>query len=208
MGRRSDPPGVQAAKGNPGRRKTAVARREERAREVADLLAASLGQIVGDEPPAIIAKDPVAVEMWRDLAPVLGETHRLKPQHRPMFYTFCVYYAQWQMANADLQRDGYTQKVKTIAGGFMNRLHPMVRVRDDAHKKCLELSKLFGLTPQDEYSLFKDQAAAATSNAWLFNAGKTDAPQTDQADEKEPDQPSLIGGLAALDSVPTGTRVN
>lgn len=207
MGRRPDSAQVQAAKGNPGRRRTAVEKRAERAQAVAALIARSLDERASDDVPAYIAADPVASTMWQMLGPVLIKTHRLQPQHRPMFITFCTYYAQWVMANEGLDGGKYTQRVKTVAGGMMDRINPLVRVRDDAHKKCLELSKLFGLTPADEYDLFKVQrAAAAAGNSWLF--GDEAEHGQPAAPEEKSEEPSLIAALGGLDSVPPGTGVH
>ena len=205
MPRRPDTAALQAAKGNPNRRKSATTKREERALALAALLVQSIGIDQANDPPVLIAHDPVAVAMWRELAPVLVKTHRLQPQHRPIFTTFCTYYAQYILANDELRGKGWTQNVRTVAGGIMNRINPMVRIRDDAHKKCLELSKLFGLTPADEYSLFKGQAAAGESgNRWLFGEDNEPAAPATETSEK----PSVVGSMASLDSVPPGMMVN
>ena len=203
MGRRPDSTDAQAAKGNPGRRKSAVQKRKEQAEAVAALMARSLDERAGDDVPAYIAGNPVAATMWQMLGPVLIQTHRLQPQHRPLFITFCTYYAQWIAANDGLDGGKFTQRIKTVSGDFMDRINPLVRVRDDAHKKCLELSRLFGLTPADEYELFKVQrAAAAAGNGWLFNDGGA-AQNENPPDAAE--EPSLIGALSGIDSIPPGT---
>jgi P27 family predicted phage terminase small subunit len=208
MGRLPDAPGVQEAKGNPGRRLSAVRRREVEAQRVAELLAQPPAD--GDQlaPPAIIAAGPLAsaaIAVWRDLAPKLAATHRLQPQHRPVFAMFCVYFAEWVLANEEVGKRGHTQKVRTVAGGYMERMRPAVVVRDRAFQMVTQLSTRFGLTPSDEYALFKDQAVAAAQNPGLFDRGEK--PQGRPAEEgEEPPLPrpraGLIGSMRTLDSEP------
>ncbi len=206
MGRRADPPAVQQAKGNPGRRVSKVEKRRQEAKRVAELLADSLASASGVEPPAMIANDPAAAAMWRELAPLLVKTHRLQPQHRPLFFTFCVYYAEWVLAKEAVDRDGHVTNVKTVSGSMMPRTHPMVRIRDEALKHALELSKRFGLTPADEYSLFKDQAVAAANNPGLFGALPAQRPNEEAAQPAS--NAGVIGRLSQLDSPPPGMRPN
>lgn len=200
-GRKPDAPGLQASMGNPGRRKSAVQKRIDEANRVADLLAQPP---VGGDPlaaPAIIEHgSAAAVAVWRDLAPRLRSTHRLQPHHRPMFALFCVYFAEWVVANEDVTRNGHTQKVKTVAGGMMERTRPIVSIRDRAFDMVMKLSERFGLTPSDEYSLFRDQAVAAAQNPGLFDQA---SPRPEQPRAAEPEAPSsLIGSLGRMDSRP------
>lgn len=209
MGRRPDAPALQKAKGNPGRRKAAVQKRIDEAARVAELLARAPS---GDDPlapPAIIDGDQsaAAIAVWRDLAPRLAKTHRLQAQHRPVFAAFCVYFSEWVVANEDIATNGHTQKVKTVAGGYMERIRPIVAIRDRALDRVLELSKRFGLTPSDEYALFKDQAIAAANNPGLFDARPQAAPAAASPDGAAEPQ-GVIGAMGGLDSPPPGTRPN
>ncbi len=211
MGRLPDAPGVQEEKGNPGRRLSAVRRRELEAQRVAELL----GRPPADgadalAPPAIIADGPLAaasMAIWRDLAPKLAATHRLQAQHRPVFAMFCVYFAEWVLANEEVAKRGHTQRVKTVAGGYMERMRPAVVVRDRAFNMVMQLSARFGLTPSDEYSLFKEQALAAAQNPGLFDS-RQDRPRGDRATDDEGEVPmprpsgGLIGSVRQLDSEP------
>ncbi len=198
-GRKPDAPGLQEAKGNPGRRKSAVQKRLDEAERVAALLAAP--PVGGDPlaaPPIIEQGSAAAVAVWRDLAPRLRTTHRLQPHHRPMFALFCVYFAEWVVANEDVGRNGHTQKVKTVAGGMMERTRPIVSIRDKAFDMVMKLSERFGLTPSDEYSLFRDQAVAAAQNPGLFDLP---APKPEQASTNDAPA-SLVGALSRMDSAP------
>ena len=213
MGRTADPPALQRAKGNPGRRLSAVAKRMAEAERLAVLLATPPESSDPLAPPAIISRDAAAaIAIWRDLAPRLQRTHRLQPHHRLTFATFCVYLAEWVIANEDIAQAGHTQKVKTVAGGMMERMRPVVAIRDRALERVLELSKRFGLTPADEYSLFKDQAVAAATNPGLFDGRPIDARRDDAKGVAEPNLPvggrGLIGSMADMDSIPPGIPLN
>lgn len=209
MGRLSDPPGMQAAKGHPGRRKSALRRREEEAERVAELLAAAPAEgSDASAPPALLDRGPLtaaAIAVWRDLAPKLATTHRLQPQHRPIFAMFCVYFAEWVLSNEDVLAKGHTQKVKTVAGGSMERMRPIVLIRDRAFEMVMKLSDRFGLTPSDEYALFKDQAIAAAQNPGLFDRRDGGAQREhDEGGEAAPAPAarSVVGSMKRMDSAP------
>lgn len=205
----------QEQKGFPNRRKSAVKKREEEQIRVAELLA----KVSSDDvlnPPALIDQGPLyagAVAVWKDMAPRLARTHRLQEQHRIIFAMFCVYFADWVTLNDQLKRDGMTQRVKTIAGGVMIRDHPAVKRRQECFDNVMALSKQFGLTPHDEYDLFKNQALAAGLNPGLFQmAGSGPVQKNDTAASVEEILPSVaqpkVGMLANMDSAPPGQRPN
>jgi hypothetical protein len=117
MPRTADPPAVQKAKGNPGRRKSAVAKREEEIARIADISPqrrrpcrpeCAAG---ADRPRPDVRGRDCGVE---DDGAEAVATHRLQQQHRPIFAMFCVYYAEWVLANEDIIRNGVTQDVKTV----------------------------------------------------------------------------------------------
>ncbi|AYO78327.1 P27 family phage terminase small subunit [Sphingobium yanoikuyae] len=212
-GRKPDPD--QEAKGYPNRRKSATRKREEEAERVAQLLVSSTsGDVL--QPPAMIDQGPLyagAVAVWREMAPRLARTHRLPEQHRMIFAMFCVYYADWVTLNDQLKQEGMTQRVKTVAGGFMIRDHPAVRRRQECFDNVMSLSKQFGLTPHDEYDLFKNQAGAAAMNPGLFG-GALAVPQQRRAEADDELQPEAaptgarVGMLADMDTPPPGQRPN
>lgn len=208
MGRKADPASVQKAKGSPGRRKSAVAKREEEIARVADILAAAPADPADpNAPPALIDRGPMfagAIAVWKMMAPRLSGTHRLQPHHRPLFAMFCVYYAEWVQANEDIAANGLTQDVPTVAGGpdaKMNRIRPIVKIRDAAFDQVLKLSARFGLTPTDEYDLFGKQQAAAFLNPGLFGRDQDKQPET-AADQAPPAPGSLVGSLKGMDTPP------
>ena len=211
MGRRPDAPGEQEAKGQPGRRKSRAARQLAEAARVAELLAAAPAEN-GEalSPPKFMdERFAPALVVWRDLAPKLTRTHRLQALHRHTFAAFCVYYGEWVSALEDIAKNGLYQRVKTVSGDHMERLRPSLVVRDRAFQHAMELSKHFGLTPGEEYALFKDQSAAAANNPGLFDDAKK-PPANGLLGEGEPGSPppALVGALARLRSTPPGGLPN
>lgn len=213
MPRRADPPALQKAKGNPGRRKGKVAKREEEIARVAELLSsAPADQVDPLAPPAILDGGPLcaaAIAVWKDLAPKLHKTRRLQLQHRPIFAMFCVYFAEWVIANEDVKKNGHTQSVPTVSGGSMERMRPIVTIRDRAFAQVMLLSDRFGLTPSDEYALFKDQAIAAATNPGLFDHREKDAPRDPAEPHKgQPVADGVVGSMKRMDSAPPPQRYN
>lgn len=198
MARRADPPEVQAAKGDPGRRKgKRVAQAERRAAAAAALAALPVGTTV--EPPAELREPRFAdaLQVWRELGPELERTHRLQPLHRTAFAMFCIYIAEWWQACRDLVDNGRSQSVATVAGGVMERDRPAVRWRAESFANAMEAAKQFGLTPREEYALFKDQSVVKVENPGLFTrTGSADAPAND-ADPAEgaPKTLALMGRM-------------
>ncbi|AMK19342.1 P27 family phage terminase small subunit [Sphingobium sp. MI1205] len=212
-GRKPDP--HQAEKGYPNRRKSATQKREAEAQRVAQLLVATTATDAL-KPPPLIDQGPLyagAVAVWTEMAPRLIRTNRLPEQHRMIFAMFCVYYADWVSLNDQLKQEGMTQRVKTVAGGYMIRDHPAVRRRQECFDNVMTLSRQFGLTPHDEYDLFKNQAAAVATNPGLFGgalpvpAQGRGEPDADPAPAPSPSGPR-VGMLTDMDSPPPGHRPN
>lgn len=213
MGRRPDPPGLQAAKGNPGKRQSKVKSRAAEAERIAVLLSsASTGDVLS--PPILSDKMfAPALAVWRDLAPVLAKTHRLPKESHLIFVQLCVYMAEWLSAEVDIAENGYTQAVATVAGGVMERKRPVVDRREKAFENVMRLSGHFGLTPHDMYSMFKDQAQVAQTNPGLFDQGGSRATSGSiAAQTEEPDAPAarstVVGSAGRLRSAPPGTLPN
>lgn len=210
MGRRADPPELQDAKGNPGKRLSKAARRQAQNERVAAMLAKS--PLAGPvEPPAAFS-EPVyadALRVWREWGPELEKTNRLQPLHRLSFAGFCVDMAEYWWAIDDIRTHGYTQNVKTVAGGYMERMRPAVKIRELAFSRLQVAVASFGLTPREEYALFKDQSIVSRENPSLFGHKPTQAAPA-HAGPAEPDEDQTpgpaasiaIGGLAALKSEP------
>lgn len=196
MGRTPAPPKTKAARGQPQKRVSRI-QREEAARQAAaaELAAMPVGTSV--EPPDRLkgAHYAGALAVWRDLGPELERTNRLQPIHRQAFAMFCIYIAEWWQACDDLAEHGRAQTVKTIAGGVMERDRPAVRWRAEAYAAAQDAAKHFGLTPREEYALFKDQQVVARENPSLF--GREPAAANDTAPA-----PTSVGGMGQLKSAP------
>lgn len=208
-GRRGDP-AAQKAKGFPGKRKSKVQRMVDEAERVASLIANAPSDTTDAFAPPIFLNDPLvapALKIWRDYAPELNRTHRLSPLHRLNFAMFCVYMGEWIAATEDIRQNGKWQKVKTVSGGHMERTRPVVAFREIAYRNVLELSKEFGLTPREEYALFRDQADAVAKNPGLFGGQVPRQQKEDHADANadEASHGRLVGMLDSLDSQPPGS---
>lgn len=201
MPRRPDTPAMQLAKGSPGKRLSKTDRAIARAERVAQMLVAVPMGAAAVEPPAAFQEAIYAgaLRVWQELGPELEKTHRLQPVHRQLFAMFCVYIAEFWAACDDVAANGHTQKVKTVAGGMMERLRPILRVRELAMSRAQEAAQAFGLTPREEYALFKDQQIVARENPGLFGGRLTPA----ETPAETPASSALgIGGLAAIKSEP------
>lgn len=205
-GRTAASPELEKARGYPGKRKSKADRQLEEAGRLAEMLA-SAPAASGDPlaPPGFIDKRSApALRIWSELAPTLVATGRLTEEDRFVFAQFCVYAGEWVAANEEVLSKGFAQRVKTVAGGYMERTRPAVAIRERAFDVVCKLAEKFGLTPRDRYSLFKDQAAAGLGG--LF--GQSQPRSRDDAQEAEkgaaagPSEEDAIGLLGRMDSAP------
>lgn len=196
MGRRKLPEEQRAAHGAVKTRKSRAQRQaDERVAAAAVIAELPIGTTLA--PPEILKATHYAkaLEIWNELGPELERTNRLQPLHRQAFAMFCIYIAEWWSASEDLAQGGRSQKVPTVSGGVMERDRPAVRWRAEAFANAMEAAKQFGLTPREEYALFKDQTVVARENPSLF--GRVTPP----AANDEPSRPaSTIGGMSAMKS--------
>lgn len=211
MARLADKAALQAAKGNPGRRKGEMdARAASDAAVEARLAAAPLPAVSRTvQPPARLTDNPAFAEaatIWAELAPRLAQTYRLDSDDRIAFESFCIYAADFIALSAIVATEGHTQSVKTVSGDDMIREHPAAKRLDKVHGKMMELAARFGLTPSDRFSLFKDQSAAASrGQGWLFEAGAPGAKPADALPASEAPMATSVPGAGILkdfDSAP------
>lgn len=202
MGARGPRPDAdQEAKGYPGRRRSRADRAALKAGELAKLIAPVAVSAV--ELPAML-QDPkyaAAAAIYAKLAPELKKTHRLPVESEFLFVQLCIYAQEWYAGTEDLHVKGFTQSVKAVAGGRMERRRPQTLDRQQAYSNIMELSKRFGLTPADMYDLFKGQAAVAPSNPGLFGEDR-------KTPEPAPESAGRIGSLGRARSLPPGERPN
>lgn len=212
-GRRPDPPALQEAKGDPGRRKgkRVAAQAKAAAVEIAAPAApAEPGKTWATtvEPPAILFGDKYveALAIWNELGPDLERTNRLAPLHRQAFGMFCIYIAEFWQATRDLADKGRSQNVKTVAGGSMERDRPAVRWRAEAFSNAMEAAKQFGLTPREEFSIFKDQSVVRRESPSLFGAAAAPGAANDEASAAPIAAAKTAGLMSRLSSAPPAAR--
>ena len=208
MPRRPDPLGLQAAKGNPGRRKSAVKAREEHATRIAGMLSNAATADLASPP---LLTDPLfapALAVWRDIGPELARTSRLPKEGRLILAMLCVYISEWVAATVDIHENGKFQDVPTVSGGSMERVRPIVQFREVAMNNIRHLSAEFGLTPAEMFSLFKDQAQAVASNPGLFDQNYAARAAAQAEADAATVRPTVIGSAGRLKSAPPGARPN
>jgi P27 family predicted phage terminase small subunit len=211
MGRRKGNPEDQAAMGHPGKRKTKTERAIAEAERQAKLLALPRADEIAEAPAYLTdARLAPALAVWREYAPRLDQLHLLARLDRHTFALFCIYAAEFVVANEDILTKGYSVMVKTISGDKMPRENPSVSRRDHAARMVVEMSSKFGLTPADRNKLLRD-GAMRFDDETLF--GRTIVqPQAPGEQPAEPAAPThdaaAIGSLNTFDSVPPGAKPN
>ena len=205
MGRLPDDPADQAAKGYPGkrRRRIDVLIREAEARAsllVPKILEASSPSLA---PPAYLA-EPVMIEaltIWREKVAVLTERNLYNAAlDRELLAAYCVYAAEFVLADREIRRDGYQRLVKTQSGDYMPRRHLAVDRRDVAFRMMAELSSRFGFTAADRQKIERYE-----SQRELLPPMTQETPAVAAAPKDDDD---AIGLLDQFDSPPPGARPN
>lgn len=224
MGRRAKDPKEQKARGFPNRRKgktvrklTQIEQMEQRAAEDAKLLAAGSDASDLQALPVFINDKRLApaIEVWKDYAPRLDKLQLLTTLDRHTFAMFCIYVAEFALANRDVLDNGYTIMVTTVAGSKskaksgnqMPRLNPSVARRDHAAKMMLDLAEKFGFTPLDRAKLIHANAMRADEETLFGRARPAQVPVPASPAETEPSR-TAAGSGRSFDSTPPGTRPN
>jgi P27 family predicted phage terminase small subunit len=216
MGRPRGDPNDQAAMGHPGKRKTKTERAIAEAERQAALLALPrTTDETSDAPPAYLddARLAPAMAVWREYAPRLDKLHLLARLDRHTFALFCIYAAEFVVANEDILTKGYSVMVKTVSGDRMPRENPSVSRRDFAAKMVLEMSSKFGLTPADRNKLLRDGAMRFDDETLFGRVLPESRPSQEvtapAAETAAPAQESAaIGTLSQYDSMPPGVKPN
>lgn len=220
MGRRRKDPKEQKARGFPNRRKSkterALEEMEARAAADAKLLAGNSDAADLQALPMFINDKRLqpAIEVWKEYAQRLDKLQLLTTLDRHTFAMFCIYVAEFAIANRDVLDHGYTIMVTTIAGSKsrskkgnqMPRVNPSVDRRDHAAKMMLDLAAKFGFTPLDRASLIAKQAMRADEETLFGRIRPTQSvPNSPAAPEPAP---TAAGSARNFNSPPPGTRPN
>lgn len=220
MGRRRSNPRDQKARGFPGRRKSKTQRELEKleaaAARDAKLLAGGDTSDLQALPIFINDKRLApAIEVWKQYAPRLDKLQLLTTLDRHTFGMFCIYVAEFALANRDILDKGYSLPVPTIARGpdgkpgSMLRDNPAVARRDFAAKMISDLAAKFGFTPLDRANLIHKQAMRADEETLFGRVRPSQVAQQQSPQPAEPDPtPSAAGSGRNFDSLPPGQRPN
>jgi P27 family predicted phage terminase small subunit len=212
MGRRSDPPAVQKAKGYPGRRKAqtdAELKAKASGPSAEDQLLASM-DFAGLRPPPRFARKEFKEErdVWMAVVPRLKQTLRASAEFQAPLVAYCDAVARYNRSVLELRRKGYTVSVKTVSGDSMMRVNPSEKVRQQALAEILALSDRFGFTPRDNFALLIDQRRVLEAGAGQSpqgNLGLNDEPAPGQTPAAAADP---VGGMDRFDSPPPGSLPN
>ena len=171
MGRTPQPPGLQQAMGNPGKRKSkpAPARQPK-------------GGAV--EMPHWMARGKAfagAREHWSRLAPSLAKLNVLSPTDVDALGRYCRHLDDWVRLTKQLDTEGHTQVVNNVNGDPFIRIHPAAKLRDTAEKHLVELEDRFGLNPRERMALYRSMNAMNVPVGDLFGR------------DREPPQPAPEG---------------
>jgi P27 family predicted phage terminase small subunit len=217
MGRPRGNPHDQDALGHPGKRKTKTEKAIAEAERQAQLLAMPRSNAETSGSPPAYLDDPrmaPAMAVWSEFAPRLDKLHLLSRLDRHTFALFCVYAAEFAIANEDVLVNGYSKKVRTVSKDYMLRENPSVARRDFAAKMVLDLSSKFGLTPADRNKLLRDSAMRFDEETLFGRAlpqpqtSAPDAPAAVDAETATPEESAAIGTLSQFDSLPPGVKPN
>jgi P27 family predicted phage terminase small subunit len=88
----------------------------------------------------------VALEVWRELAPLLVRMRVLTKADGAALALTCDVIAEYRAARAVVEAEGATFTVRTDSGKVV-RAHPAVAIAADAHRRALRGLAEFGLTP-------------------------------------------------------------
>jgi len=194
-GRKPDPPGLQAAKGNPGKR-PAARPSGPAAPKVAG----------GIRPPKWLKKSRTATAVWNDLAPLLEKLNALTALDAFPLARYCRYVVDWCAADEAVRKEGTWYDTTDSNGAPTKKRHPAFHARHELDKVLREIEGAFGMRPDARFKMLRDQALVM--NLPLFNSGRSaeaqpsDAPSPDPAADSDP-----IGSLAHYDAAP-GHRPN
>lgn len=215
MGRRKDNPLEQAAKGFPGRRKSAVEK------EIAAVAAAAEAvPPTASDPfplPPTFVKAPAywaeAARIWRAQSEVLRVSGRRRPGYANALARYCIWSQFFLAASEQLRRDlpkgGATVKVKKGDGEFVYRTHPNIELMGKAETALRLLEAEFGFTPVRDQDLLRVESFNATQGKFNFDTPRGGAEKpVDGAHDQRDEFDDPMDLMTATDSRPPGSLPN
>lgn len=196
-GRKPDDAGLQAAKGNPGRRQP----------RAADATPANPGEI---KPPRWLAKSRKAMDIWREHVPLLAKLNFVNALDAQPLGRYCRYVVEWIAADEAIRKEGTWYAATDTNGNQTKRQHPAFKAMQTLEKVLTDLEASYGMRADARFKILRDQAAALGGFGGLPLFG--DQPPQPAAANPEAPAPTAdadpIGALARLDAVPPGSRPN
>ena len=197
-GRKPDPPGLQAAKGNPGRRRTSASARPA---------AAASGTV---RPPKWLKKSAAATRIWNELAPLLEKLNALQAIDAFPLARYCRYAVDWVAADEAVRKEGVWYDTTDSNGAATKKRHPAFHARHELDKVLQGIEVAFGMRPDARFKMLRDQALVM--NLPLFSAEARSGQVQGEPDESpapphEVGEIDPIGALARFDA-PRGGRPN
>jgi P27 family predicted phage terminase small subunit len=189
-GRKPDGAELQAAKGNPGRRKPKVP------------AVAKPGDIVR---PKWLAKSRRALEVWQQLVPILQRLNLATELDAQPLARYCRYVVEWVAADEHIRKEGTWYVGTDTNGQPTKRIHPAFKAWHSLEKLLADIEASYGMRADARFKILRDQAAVL-GGLPLFDSqgrGGSDAPRVTVPEEED-----AIGALARLDGPPPGSRPN
>lgn len=95
------------------------------------------------ETPAIVAEDPVALELWKEQTRELKRLRLIARINAPVLAAMCMHYSRWRRAEAKVKEQG--EVIETDNGYPMQ--NAWLTVSNKAHEQFLKAAQEFGMTP-------------------------------------------------------------
>lgn len=210
MGRRKDNPLEQAAKGYPGRRKSAV---EKEIEAIANQVAAVPDAAADPFPlPDIFKKSPVywkgAIAIWNAQGEVLRVSGRRRPAYRHGLARYCIWQHFFYEACESLRKNGQTITFTKGDGNDKMQRNPALDMMRTASVELRLLENEFGFTPSADNDLLKVEGFNADQGRLPLggehpSSKRASTPETEVEAGHDP-----MGMMNDTDSPPPGSLPN
>lgn len=199
-GRKPDDAGLQAAKGNPGRRRP----------KAADAAPVNPGEI---KPPRWLAKSRKAMEVWREHVPLLARLNFVNALDAQPIARYCRFVVEWVAADEAIRKEGTWYDATDTNGNSTKRQHPAFKAWQSLEKVLGDIEASYGMRADARFKILRDQSVALGGMGGLPLFGDK-APERQVQDVESTDAPAPaidndpIGALSRMDATPPGSRPN
>lgn len=208
MARRKDSPLLQAAKGFPGRRRSAV---EKEIEATVEATAKDPVPESGIYPvPSVFLAAPVywndAIKVWQEKSGNLKSAGRQRPAYMSGLIRYCIwtqlFIAAVNQLRRDLPKGGVAVKVKKGDGEIVIRKHPSIDFIPTAETALRLLESEYAFTPYSDSNLTRIESFNAAQGRLPFPPGPSHSPGPGD-DEMHGDPMDL---MTSTDSPPPDRR--